>query len=134
MERLAGLYARLDLLDEIGDYLSQLTDPFVRGSVCIVIAAELVSQRRGGEADDYFVSALQDAEATVYLADDLRRRVAAGLAANRSYALAVRAIERIGDPTLRLRAAADLAYNAELLGGMRDETREELRRALQNGA
>ena len=130
METLVSLLARLDLLDEASEYVSTRDDPYVRGALLLSIAAELVVQRRGGEADDFYVEALKAADETAYLSDNLRERIAGGFAANRSYALAVRSIEQIDDGTLRLRAGSELAYHAVVLGGMQDTTREELRLAL----
>lgn len=127
---IVNLQARLNRLEAASRLIATVVDPYIRGELLLTVASELISQRRGGEADDFLLSAFEAAGETTYLANNLIARVAAGFAANRSYGLAVRAIEHIDDPTLRLRAAAELGYHAVVLGGMRDTTREELRLTL----
>jgi hypothetical protein len=114
--RLVALYVRLDEIQAARNLLLQAPDAYVRGTVAVRAADELITEGRLGLADDFLTVALVASDEATYLADGLRQEIVGRFARTGSIRLAIRTVERMEDELLRARSVVELAVVAEPAG------------------
>jgi hypothetical protein len=127
----SGLYPQLARAVSLTSAINELEDPYARALVLLAVAEALIAEGQPGVADDFLVSALDDADSSEFLSDDLKIRIVEGFARTQSYGLAVSAIERISSRSARARAAAYLGRYADPRGGLTEDQRDVLGDALR---
>ncbi len=118
LERLGRVYAELDEVDLLREYLSTLPTMYARGMVALAAAQPLITAQLRGVADDLLVFAFLQVDGEAYLRDTLLRSIAAGFSENRSFVFSMRATDRIDDPYLQALALADLGAEILAAGGL----------------
>ncbi len=113
---LVSLRVAFDQIVEVTELINAAKDQYLRGMIGLFAADALITQNRFGLADDFLVISLLASDETSFLGDALRERIVRRFAETGSVRLAIRTIERIGDPVLRARATTSLAVIAEPAG------------------
>lgn len=113
---LVALYVRIDSIQSARNLLLQAPDEYVRGTVAVRAARQLIDDGRLGVADDFLTIALVASDEATYLADGLRQEIVEAFARTGSIRLAIRTVERMEDELLRARSVASLAIIAEPAG------------------